>query len=184
MWNLVAGGLDTTTSLVSWGLHHLGTVPDARSRLLADPTLVPSAVEEFLRFYSPSETLTRTATRDVELGGRQIARGDVVMISWVSANHDPQAFEQADEIVLDRTANRHLAFGLGGHRCIGAPVARMEAEVMFRDVLHRIPDYVIDEDLFRPYPGNLLMTGVVSMPVVFTAGRRHGGNDPLGSPPG
>ena len=184
MWNLVAGGLDTTTSLVSWGLHHLGTVPDARNRLLADPTLVPSAVEEFLRFYSPSETLTRTATRDVELGGRQIARGDVVMISWVSANHDPQAFEQADEIVLDRTANRHLAFGLGGHRCIGAPVARMEAEVMFRDVLHRIPDYVIDEDLFRPYPGNLLMTGVVSMPVVFTAGRRHGGNDPLGSPPG
>ena len=184
MWNLVAGGLDTTTSLVSWGLHHLGTVPDARNRLLADPTLVPGAVEEFLRFYSPSETLTRTATRDVELGGRRIARGDVVMISWVSANHDPAVFEQADEIVLDRAANRHLAFGLGGHRCIGAQIARIEAEVMFRDVLHRIPDYVIDEDLFRPYPGNLLMTGVVSMPVVFTAGRRQGGTDPLGSPPG
>ncbi|GIT01355.1 MAG: hypothetical protein CM1200mP26_30670 [Acidimicrobiales bacterium] len=77
------------------------------------------------------------------------------MISWVSANHDPEVFEQADEVVIDRSINRHLAFGLGGHRCIGAQVARMEAEVMFRDVLNRIPDYVIDEDLFRPYPGNL-----------------------------
>ena len=102
------------------------------------------------------------------------------MISWVSANHDPEVFEQADEVVIDRSINRHLAFGLGGHRCIGAQVARMEAEVMFRDVLNRIPDYVIDEDSFRPYPGNLLMTGVVSMPVVFTAGRRHGGTSPLG----
>ena len=104
------------------------------------------------------------------------------MISWVSANHDPEVFQQADEVVIDRSVNRPLAFGLGGHRCIGAQVARMEAEVMFRDVLNRIPDYVIDEDLFRPYPGNLLMTGVVSMPAVFTAGRRRGGTDPLGGP--
>ena len=179
MWNLVAGGLDTTTSLVSWGLHHLGTTPDARNQLLADRSLIPSAVEEFLRFYSPSETLTRTATRDVELGGRNIARGDVVMISWVSANHDPSAFDQADAIVLDRAVNRHLAFGLGGHRCIGAQVARTEAEIMFRQVLDRIPDFVVDEARFRPYPGNLLMTGVVSMPATFTAGTRHGGENPL-----
>jgi cytochrome P450 len=154
-------------------------MPDARNQLLADPSLIPAAVEEFLRFYSPSETLTRTATRDVELGGRQITRGDVVMISWVSANHDPSAFDRADEIVLDRAANRHLAFGLGGHRCIGAQVARTEAEVMFRDVLDRIPDFVIDEDLFRPYPGNLLMTGVVSMPATFTPSSRHGDENPL-----
>ena len=179
MWNLVAGGLDTTTSLVSWGLHHLGTNPDVRSRLVTNPGLLPGAIEEFLRFYSPSETLTRTATRDVELGGRQIARGDIVMISWVSANHDPAIFDRGDEIVIDREANRHLAFGLGGHRCIGAQIARVEAEVMFNDVLTRIPDYVIDETQFRPYPGNLLMTGVVSMPVRFTPGNRCGGESPF-----
>ena len=92
MWNLVAGGLDTTTSLVSWGLHHLGTHPGDRARLIDDPALIPAAVEEFLRYYSPSETLTRTAARDVELGGRQIRRGDVVLISWVAANHDPGVF--------------------------------------------------------------------------------------------
>ncbi|MCY3636814.1 MAG: cytochrome P450 [bacterium] len=179
MWNLVAGGLDTTTSLVSWGLHHLGTHPQDRSRLIEDPSLIPAAVEEFLRFYSPSETLTRTATRDVELGGRQIRRGDIVLISWVTANHDPAAFDDPREIRIDREVNRHLAFGLGGHRCIGSSIARIESELMLRDVLARIGDYEIDLDGFKPYPGNLLMTGVVSMPATFTPGARSGAADPF-----
>ena len=179
MWNLVAGGLDTTTSLVSWGLHHLGTHPKDRARLIDDPSLIPAAVEEFLRHYSPSETLTRTATRDVELGGRQIKRGDIVFISWVTANHDPAAFDNPDEIRIDREANKHLAFGLGGHRCIGSSIARIESELMLRDVLARVGDYEIDIDGFKPYPGNLLMTGVVSMPVTFTPGTRTGATDPF-----
>ncbi|MCQ3811694.1 MAG: cytochrome P450 [Acidimicrobiia bacterium] len=179
MWNLVAGGLDTTTSLVSWGLHHLGTHPEDRDRLIEAPSLIPAAVEEFLRHYSPSETLTRTATRDVELGGRQIRRGDLVFISWVSANHDPAAFEDADHVRIDRAVNKHLAFGLGGHRCIGSSIARIESELMLRDVLARIGDYEIDIDGFKPYPGNLLMTGVVSMPVMFTPGVRSGAADPF-----
>ncbi len=179
MWNLVAGGLDTTTSLVSWGLHHLGTHPKDRSRLIDDPGLIPAAVEEFLRFYSPSETLTRTATRDVELGGRQIRRGDIVFISWVTANHDPEVFDAPGKIRIDREANKHLAFGLGGHRCIGSSIARIESELMLRDVLARVGDYEIDLDGFKPYPGNLLMTGVVSMPVTFTPGARSGAADPF-----
>ncbi|WP_419926003.1 cytochrome P450 [Candidatus Poriferisocius sp.] len=179
MWNLVAGGLDTTTSLVSWGLHHLGTHPEDRSRLVEDPSLIPAAVEEFLRHYSPSETLTRTATRDVELGGREIRRGDVVFISWVTANHDPEVFDAPDEVRFDRDVNKHLAFGLGGHRCIGSSIARIESELMLRDVLSRIGDYEIDADGFKPYPGNLLMTGVVSMPVAFTPGNRSGAIDPF-----
>ena len=179
MWNLVAGGLDTTTSLVSWGLHHLGTHPEDRARLIDDPSLIPAAVEEFLRHYSPSETLTRTATRDVELGGRQIRRGDIVFISWVTANHDPAAFDAPEEIRIDREANKHLAFGLGGHRCIGSSIARIESELMLRDVLARVGDYVIDIDGFKPYPGNLLMTGVVSMPVTFTPGPRTGAVNPF-----
>ena len=179
MWNLVAGGLDTTTSLVSWGLHYLSTHPEDRSWLIEDPSLIQVAVEEFLRFYSPSETLTRTATRDVELGGRQIRRGDVVFISWVTANHDPVQFDSPDEVRIDRDVNKHLAFGLGGHRCIGASIARIESELMLRDVLRRIGDYVIDVDGFKPYPGNLLMTGVVSMPVTFTPRDRSGAADPF-----
>ena len=179
MWNLVAGGLDTTTSLVSWGLHHLGTHPEDRAWLIDDPSLIPAAVEEFLRHYSPSETLTRTATRDVELGGRQIRRGDIVFISWVTANHDPAAFDDPDEVRIDREANKHLAFGLGGHRCIGSSIARIESELMLRDVLARVGDYEIDIDGFKPYPGNLLMTGVVSMPVTFTPGARTGAADPF-----
>ncbi len=180
LWNLVAGGLDTTTSLVSWGLHHLGTHPEDRRRLIDDPSLVPGAVEEFLRFYSPSESLTRTATRDVELGGRRIKRGDVVFISWVSANHDPEMFDDADEVVIDQVENKHLGFGLGGHRCIGSNIARVESELMIGDVLRRLPDYEIDLDRFRPYPGNVLMTGVVTMPVTFTPGARSGVDDPFG----
>ncbi|MEQ8841886.1 MAG: cytochrome P450 [Acidimicrobiales bacterium] len=179
LWNLVAGGLDTTTSLVGWGLHHLGTHPDDRRRLIDDPSSIPTAVEEFLRYYSPSESLTRTATRDVELGGRRINRGDVVFISWVSANHDPAVFEDADEVKLDRTENKHLAFGLGGHRCIGSSIARIESELMIADVLARMPDYEIDEERFRAYPGNLLMTGVVTMPVRFSHGSRSGVADPF-----
>lgn len=173
MWNLVAGGIDTTTSLTSWALHQLGTDTDARGHLQADRSLLPTAIEEYLRRYSPNETLTRTATQDVELGGRRIARGDVVMISWVSANHDESVFDRADDVVLDRAPNKHIAFGAGRHRCIGAHLARMETEVMLTEVLDRIPDYVVDIDRFRPAPGNVLMNTVVSMPVTFTPGRRR-----------
>jgi cytochrome P450 len=179
LWNLVAGGLDTTTSLVSWALHHLGTHQDDRQRLADDRAAIPAAVEEFLRYYSPSESLTRTATRDVQLGGRHIRRGDIVFISWVAANRDPEAFEDADEIRIDRAGNKHLAFGLGGHRCIGSSIARIEAETMIADVLRRLPDYEIDPQGFVPYPGNLLMTGVVTMPVRFTPGIRSGVADPF-----
>ena len=174
LWNLVAGGIDTTTSLVSWGLHHLGTHIADRQRLIDDRALIAGAVEEFLRFYSPSESLTRTATRDVELRGRHIKRGDVVFISWVSANRDPGAFERADEVVIDREVNKHLAFGLGGHRCVGSSIARLQSELMIADVLDRLPDYEIDLSGFKPYPGNLLMTGIVNMPVTFSPGERCG----------
>lgn len=176
MWNLVAGGIDTTTALVSWALHHLGTRPEDRQRLIDDPGLMPWAIEEFLRYFSPSESLTRTVARDVELGGRRLRRGDRVWLSWISANRDAGAFDRADEIVIDRDpdANRHLAFGLGGHRCIGMHLARVETEVMLTEVLRRIPDYEVDPVGFVPYPPSMLMNGVTRMPVTFTAGPRVG----------
>jgi cytochrome P450 len=177
MWNLVAGGLDTTTSLVSWALYHLGTHPADRRRLIDEPDLVPSAIEEFLRHFSPNETLSRTVTRDVDLGGRRLRAGDRVMTSWVSANHDEAVFDRPEEILVDRAVNPHLAFGVGGHRCIGAHLARAEAEVMLTEVLVRLPDFELDEAAFRPYPGNVVMTGVVSMPATFTSGEPIGPRD-------
>jgi len=179
MFNLVAGGLDTTTSLTSWAFHHLGTHPAARQRLIDEPDLMPRAVEEFLRYYSPNETLSRTAARDVELCGQQIKRGDRVLISWVSANHDEAVFDHSDEIVVDREENRHLAFGLGGHRCVGSHVARAQSRVMLGEVLRRLPDYEIDTARFTPYPANGVMTGVASMPVTFSKGTRVGGQRPF-----
>ena len=94
--------------------------------------------------------------------------GDVVFISWVSANRDEAEFDRADSIDIERFPNRHIAFGPGGHRCLGSHLARVESEVMIAHVLRRLPDYVIDEARFRPYPGNLLLTGVVTTPVTFT----------------
>jgi len=174
MWNLVAGGVDTTTSLVASALHHLGTHPADRQRLVDEPGLLPRAIDEFLRYCTPNESLTRTASRDVDLGGCPVRKGDRLWISWIAANRDPAVFDRPDEVVLDRDPNPHLAFGLGGHRCIGMHLARVEAEVMLGEILRRIPDYEIDPDGYAPYAPNVMMNGVLRMPVTFTPGPRTG----------
>lgn len=168
LWNLIGGGLDTTTSLTSLALHHLADHPDLRKRLTGDPGALRTAGEEYLRWTSVNETLTRTCTRDVELGGQHIARGEVVMMSWLAANHDPAAFSCPDDVVADRTPNPHLAFGVGAHRCIGMHVARALFEVMVTEVLDRIPDYQPVPGQTRFYEGNPELFGVVQMPVTFT----------------
>jgi cytochrome P450 len=177
LWNLVGGGLDTTTSLTALSLHHLDRHPELRVQLLQHPELMPSATEEFLRFYSVNETLTRTASVDVELAGQQVHQGDVVLISWMSANRDETEFDRPDEVVLDRTPNRHLAFGLGPHRCIGMHLARSMFQIMLGAVLRRLPDYRVDREATRFYEGNPTLAGVVSMPATFTAGRVVGPNE-------
>ncbi|MHB1488116.1 MAG: cytochrome P450 [Acidimicrobiales bacterium] len=174
LWNLVGGGLDTTTSLTSLALHHLDGALDLRQRLISDPELIVPATEEFLRYYSVNETLTRTVTKDVELGGQQLTAGDVVLLSWLAANHDESEFDQPDQVILDRVPNRHLAFGVGPHRCIGMHVARTMFQVLMREVLSRLPDYRIDRAATRFYSGNPMLTGIVSMPATFTPGRRQG----------
>src|SRR5690606_9471851 len=163
-----------TTSLTSLSLLHLARHPEQRRALVEDPQLLHGATEELLRYYSVNETLTRTVTRDVELGGQQLRRGDHVMVSWMSANRDERVFEHPDEVVLDRAPNPHLAFGVGPHRCIGMHMARAMFQVLVREVLDRIPDYEVDEDATRLYSGNPELNGVVSMPVRFTPGERLG----------
>ena len=170
LWNLIGGGLDTTTSLTALSLYHLDAHHDLRQRLIDDPELLIPATEEFLRFTSVNETLSRTVTKDVELGGQQLKRGDFLILSWLSANFDEKVFDRPDEVILDRTPNPHMAFGVGPHRCIGMHIARSLFEVMMREVLTRIPGYVVDRDATRFYKGNPELAGVVTMPVTFPAG--------------
>jgi cytochrome P450 len=173
IWNLIGGGVDTTTSLTALTLLHLGTHPELRQQLIDHPELYRTATDEFLRYFSVNQTLSRTVTRDVELNGQRLRKNDRVVISWLSANHDEQEFDRPDEIILDRTPNRHLAFGLGPHRCIGSHLARLMSEVMVKAVLDRIPDYRVDLDGVYQYLGNPSMTGLGKLPVTFTPGSKR-----------
>ena len=174
LWNLIGGGLDTTTSLTALALHHLDAHPDQRARLVADPGLLEPATEEFLRYFSVNETLTRTVARDVDLGGQRLCRGEHLMLSWLSANRDEAVFDRADEVVIDRDVNPHVAFGVGPHRCIGMHLARTMFKVLLGAVLARLPDYRVDREATRFYAGNPELNGVVTMPATFTPGPRIG----------
>jgi len=170
LWNLIGGGVDTTTSLTALSLLHLGTHPDLRRHLIEHPELYRTAADEFLRYFSVNKQLSRTVSCDTVLAGQQLRRNDRVLISWIAANHDEKQFDRPGEVVLDRSPNHHVAFGLGPHRCIGAPLARVMFEVMVNAVLDRMPDYEIDLDGVHKYTGNPTMTGVATLPVTFTPG--------------
>jgi len=170
LWNLIGGGVDTTTSLTALSLLHLGTHRELRSTLIDRPELYRSAAEEFLRFFSVNKQLSRTVSRDTVLAGQPLRRNDRLLISWIGANHDEAEFQCPGDVVLDRSPNHHVAFGLGPHRCIGAPLARVMFEVMVKAVLDRLPDYEIDLDGVERYKGNPTMDGVGRLPVTFTPG--------------
>jgi cytochrome P450 len=178
LWNLIGGGVDTTTSLTSLSLRHLGTHPDLRQRLIDQPELYRTASDEFLRYFSVNKQLSRTVSRDTEFGGQRLRRNDRVLISWYAANHDEREFDQPGEVQLDRAPNRHVAFGLGPHRCIGAPLARVMFDVMVKAVLDRIPDYEVDLSGVQEYAGNPTMTGLGRLPVRFTPGASLGTTQP------
>ena len=178
LWNLIAGGVDTTTSQTALTLLHLGTHPQLRRQLIDHPELYRTATDEFLRYFSVNQQLSRTVTRDVLLGGQRLRRNDRVVISWLAANHDEQEFDRPGDIILDRAPNRHVAFGLGPHRCIGSHLARLMSEVMVKAVLDRIPDYQVDVDGVHEYLGNPSMTGLANLPVTFTPGAAVGAARP------
>ncbi|OBJ25627.1 cytochrome P450 [Mycobacterium sp. 1245801.1] len=171
LWNLIGGGVDTTTSQTALTLLHLGTHPDLRQQLIEHPELHRTATDEFLRYFSVNQTLSRTVTHDVVLAGQRLRKNDKVVISWLSANHDESEFDRPDEIILDRAPNRHVAFGLGPHRCIGSHLARLMSSVMVKAVLDRIPDYAVDVENVHQYLGNPSMTGLGTLPVTFAPGK-------------
>ncbi|WP_420626743.1 cytochrome P450 [Candidatus Poriferisodalis sp.] len=145
MLNLqLIAGIDTTWSSIGSALWHFGTHPADRERMVAEPDLWPSAIEELLRFYAPV-TMGRRATEDVEVRGVTIPQGSKVLMNFPGANRDPEMFERPDEVILDRPHNRHIAFGAGIHRCAGSNLARLEMDIALRAWFERIGDFEVSE---------------------------------------
>ncbi len=141
---LLLAGVDTTWSAIGASLWHLGHTPADRERLVAEPELIPTAIEEFLRAYAPV-TMARLVKEDVEVAGCPMKAEDWVLLSFPAANRDPEVFDRPDEVILDRQPNRHAAFGLGIHRCLGSHLARMELRVALEEWLQAFPDFELDD---------------------------------------
>ncbi|MEO3887782.1 cytochrome P450 [Nonomuraea sp. B5E05] len=139
---LLIAGIDTTWSAIGASLWHLAKTPADRERLVAEPELLPTAMEEFLRAYAPV-TMARLVKQDMHWRGVDMKADDWVLVSFPAANRDPAHVERADEVVIDREVNRHVAFGLGIHRCVGSHLARMELRVALEVWLERIPEFTL-----------------------------------------
>ncbi|MBK9178012.1 MAG: cytochrome P450 [Acidimicrobiales bacterium] len=161
----LVAGVDTTWSAIGSALWHLGTHPDDRRRLVAEPGIWPTAIEELLRAYAPV-TMARLVTADVEVGGCPMRAGDKVLLSFPAANRDPEAFPDADQVLLDRQHNRHVAFGVGIHRCAGSNLARMELRVALEEWLARIPEFRVEDPDAVTWAGGQVR-GPRDLPVVF-----------------
>ncbi len=137
---LLIAGIDTTWSAIGSALWHLAEHPEDAARLRADPALLPVAIEEFLRAYAPV-TMAREVVGDTEVAGCPMKAGNMVLLSFPAANRDPAVFPDPDRVILDRAENRHAAFGLGIHRCVGSNLARMELTVAVEVFLQRMPSF-------------------------------------------
>ncbi len=158
-------GVDTTWSAIGSALWHLAAHPADRQRLVTEPALMPTAIEELLRAYSPV-TMGRIVARDVDFGGCPMKEGDRVLLNFPAANRDPAVFSDADLVVLDREINRHIAFGAGIHRCAGSNLARMELRVALEEWLARIPEFHLSDPARVTWAGGQVR-GPRSVPVAF-----------------
>jgi cholest-4-en-3-one 26-monooxygenase len=165
---LAVAGNETTRNLMSGAMVAFSQFPDQWERLRRDRTLLPSAVEEMLRFVTPVMNFRRQATEDMEMGGERIKEGDKVVFFHVSANRDETVFEDPDRFDVGRKPNPHMAFGGGGpHFCLGANLARMEIVVMFEHLLDRLPDLGVNGEVERLQSN--FINGVKHLPVTFSA---------------
>ena len=163
---LAVAGNETTRNLISGGMLALFENPEERARLARDPSLMPTAVEEMLRWVSPVMYFRRTATRDAEIRGQRIREGEKVTVWYGSANRDEDIFPRADHFDVGRTPNEHLAFGMGHHFCLGANLARLEIQIMFEEIFRRLPDL----ELAGPveHLRSNFINGIKHIPVRFT----------------
>jgi pimeloyl-[acyl-carrier protein] synthase len=165
----MVGGQETTTNLIGNGLLTLLRNPEEMERLRNDSSLIPSAVEELLRYESPSQHTARLAPADVQLGNRQIRKRQAVIAVMGAGNRDPERFEEPDRLDLARKDNRHLAFGWAAHFCFGAALARLEGQIAFETLLRRLPDLKLDTKAPLQWRHNLGLRGLTALPVTFEA---------------
>jgi cholest-4-en-3-one 26-monooxygenase len=166
---LIVAGNETTRNLISGGMLALFEHPEERARLAADPELMPTAVEEMLRWVTPVTCFRRTAACDTEMRGVKIRKDDKVVLYYASANRDESVFPHPDRFDVRRTPNEHLAFGVGEHFCLGSSLARLEIRIVFTELLRRFPDIVLAGPVSR-LRSNFL-NGIKHMPVRFTPER-------------
>jgi pimeloyl-[acyl-carrier protein] synthase len=162
----MVGGQETTTNLIGNGILSLIRNPDELRKLRGDFSLIPSAVEELLRYESPSQHTARIAPADVELGGRKIQKRQAVIAVMGAANRDPERFADPDRLDITRKDNRHVAFGWAAHFCFGAPLARMEGQIAFEAMLRRMDDLALGRDPLV-WRTNLGLRGLKALPITF-----------------
>lgn len=164
---LMIAGNETTRNAISGGISALIENPAERQKLVDDPSLIPLAADEIVRYVSPVLNFQRTATQDTELRGKKIKKGQKVLLCYPSANRDEDVFKDPDRFIADRDPNPHIGFGIGNHFCLGANLARMEIRVVLEEVLRRIPDLEYTDGPPKMHPSTLVRS-FTHMPVRFT----------------
>jgi cytochrome P450 family 142 subfamily A polypeptide 1 len=162
---ILIGGDETTRHVITGGMNQLLRHPDQKRKLIDDPSKIATAVEEMLRWVSPIQNMARTATRDVELRGQLIERGDKVLLLYPSANRDAGVFPDPFRFDVERRPNEHVAFGYGSHFCLGASLARLELRVMFEELLTRLPNLRLVGEAPLEMRASNFITGIERMPV-------------------
>jgi len=165
----MVGGQETTTNLIGNGVLTLLRHPAELDRLRGDSSMIPSAVEELLRYESPSQHTARLAPGDVELGGKRIRKRQAVIAVMGAGNRDPERFPEPDRLDITRKDNRHLAFGWAAHFCFGAALARLEGQIAFETILRRLPHLKLDTRVPLEWRHNLGLRGLTALPVSFDA---------------
>jgi cytochrome P450 len=170
---LLFGGMDTTSGLTGNTLVQMSRHPELKQQLIDNPNLLDSATEEFLRHSTPTQGLGRKVSRDATFHGQELKKGERVMLAWAAANRDPDVFDAPDEVRVDRHPNRHLAFGVGQHRCLGSNLARTMFKVMITEILDRLPDFtMVDEEPDR-FTNAVNVYAPRSLPIRFTPGAKR-----------
>jgi cytochrome P450 family 142 subfamily A polypeptide 1 len=165
---ILIGGDETTRHVISGGMYQLLANPDQKHKLVHDPSKIPTAVEEMLRWVSPIKNMARIVTRDTELQGKTLHEGEKLLLLYPSANRDEDVFDDPFRFDVERRPNEHVAFGFGTHFCLGSSLARLELVCMIEHVLKRLPDLELVDAAEPDYRPANFISGYEEMPVRFT----------------